>query len=148
MQKRILFLADRKNLVTQAKEETYDKFLSDVPMATIIEGKSEGAEDARIVFSTYQSMLSIIQDTSNAKFGIGHFDLIITDEAHRSLFNKYAEIFSYFDALMIGLTATPRNDINKSTYKVFNIDNDTPNYEYDVVKAVKDGYLVYFILEH
>ena len=63
---------------------------------------------------------------------------------HRSLFNKYAEIFSYFDALMIGLTATPRNDINKSTYKVFNIDNDTPNYEYDVVKAVKDGYLVYF----
>lgn len=142
--KRILFLADRKNLVTQAKEETYDKFLSDVPMATIIEGKSEGAEDARIVFSTYQSMLSIIQDTSNAKFGIGHFDLIITDEAHRSLFNKYAEIFSYFDALMIGLTATPRNDINKSTYKVFNIDNDTPNYEYDVVKAVKDGYLVYF----
>jgi len=143
--KRILFLADRKNLVTQAKEETYDKFLSDVPMATIIEGKSEGAEDARIVFSTYQSMLSIIQDTSKSKFGIGHFDLIITDEAHRSLFNKYVEIFSYFDALMIGLTATPRNDINKSTYKVFNIDNDTPNYEYDVVKAVKDGYLVYFI---
>lgn len=142
--KRILFLADRKNLVIQAKEETYEKFLSDVPMATIIEGKSEGAEDARIVFSTYQSMLSIIQDTSNAKFGIGHFDLIITDEAHRSLFNKYAEIFSYFDSLMIGLTATPRNDINKSTYKVFNIDNDTPNYEYDVVKAVKDGYLVYF----
>ena len=142
--KRILFLADRKNLVTQAKEDTYEKFLSDVPMATIIEGKSEGAEDARIVFSTYQSMLSIIQDTSKAKFGIGHFDLIITDEAHRSLFNKYAEIFSYFDSLMIGLTATPRNDINKSTYKVFNIDNDTPNYEYDVVKAVKDGYLVYF----
>ena len=62
--KRILFLADRKNLVTQAKEETYDKFLSDVPMATIIEGKSEGAEDARIVFSTYQSMLSIIKKTS------------------------------------------------------------------------------------
>ena len=142
--KRILFLADRKNLVIQAKEETYDKFLNDVPMATIIEGKSEGAEDARIVFSTYQSMLSIVPDTSQAKFGLGHFDLIITDEAHRSLFNKYAEIFNYFDALMIGLTATPRNDINKSTYKVFNIDNDTPNYEYDVVKAVKDGYLVYF----
>lgn len=142
--KRILFLADRKNLVTQAKEETFDKYLSTVPMATIIEGKHEGAEDARIVFSTYQSMLSIIKDTTKAPFGIGHFDLIIVDEAHRSLFNKYAEIFDYFDSLMIGLTATPRNDIHKSTYKVFDIDTDTPNYEYDVQKAVKDGFLVYY----
>lgn len=142
--KRILFLADRKNLVTQAKEETFDKYLSTIPMATIIEGKHEGAKDARIVFSTYQSMLSIIKDTTKAPFGIGHFDLIIVDEAHRSLFNKYAEIFNYFDALMIGLTATPRNEINKSTYKVFNIDTDTPNYEYDVQKAVKDGFLVYY----
>lgn len=142
--KRILFLADRKNLVTQAKEETFDKYLPTVPMATIIEGKHEGTEDARIVFSTYQSMLSIIKDTTKAPFGIGHFDLIIVDEAHRSLFNKYAEIFNYFDSLMIGLTATPRNDIHKSTYKVFDIDTDTPNYEYDVQKAVKDGYLVYY----
>ena len=142
--KRILFLADRKNLVTQAKEETFDKYLFDIPMATIIEGKREGAEDARIVFSTYQSMLSIIKDTAKSPFGIGHFDLIIVDEAHRSLFNKYAEIFDYFDSLMIGLTATPRNDIHKSTYKVFNIDTDSPNYEYDVQKAVKDGFLVYY----
>ncbi len=142
--KRILFLADRKNLVTQAKEETFEKYLPTVPMATIIDGKHTGAEDARIVFSTYQSMLSIIRDTSVTPFGIGHFDLIIVDEAHRSLFNKYAEIFSYFDALMIGLTATPRNDIHKSTYKVFNLDQDLPNYEYDLVKGVKDGYLTYF----
>ena len=142
--KRILFLADRKNLVIQAKEETFEKFLPEVPMATIVEGKREGASDARIVFSTYQSMISIIKDTSNCPFGIGHFDLIIVDEAHRSLFNKYAEIFHYFDALMIGLTATPRNDIHKSTYKVFNLDDETPNYEYDVVKGVKDGYLTYF----
>lgn len=142
--KRVLFLADRKNLVTQAKEDTFDKFLPNVPMSTIIEGKSEGAENARIVFSTYQSMLSIIQDTSKSKFGIGHFDLIITDEAHRSLFNKYAEIFNYFDSLMIGLTATPRNDIHKSTYKIFNINDDTPDYEYDIITAVKDKKLVYF----
>ena len=142
--KRILFLADRKNLVIQAKEETFEKFLPEVPIATIVEGKREGASDARIVFSTYQSMISIIKDTSNCPFGIGHFDLIIVDEAHRSLFNKYAEIFHYFDALMIGLTATPRNDIHKSTYKVFNLDDETPNYEYDVVKGVKDGYLTYF----
>lgn len=142
--KRILFLADRKNLVVQAKEETFDKYLSTIPMATIIEGKHEGAKDARIVFSTYQSMLSLIKDTTKAPFGIGHFDLIIVDEAHRSLFNKYAEIFDYFDSLMIGLTATPRTDIHKSTYKVFNIDTDTPNYEYDIQKAVKDGFLVYY----
>ena len=142
--KRILFLADRRNLVTQAKEETFDKYLPTIPMVTIIEGKHEGAEDARIVFSTYQSMLSIVKDTTKSPFGIGHFDLIIVDEAHRSLFNKYAEIFNYFDSLMIGLTATPRNDIHKSTYRVFDIDTDIPNYEYDVQKAVKDGYLVYY----
>ncbi|MCR5255517.1 MAG: DEAD/DEAH box helicase family protein [Acetatifactor sp.] len=142
--KRILFLADRKNLVTQAKEETFEKFLPTIPMATIIEGKIAGSKEARIIFSTYQSMLSMIKDTSTCPYGIGHFDLIIVDEAHRSLFNKYAEIFDYFDALMIGLTATPRNDIHKSTYKVFDLDNEEPNYEYDLVKAVKDGFLTYF----
>ena len=142
--KRILFLADRKNLVTQAKEETFEKFLPKVPMATIVEGKVTGSKEARIIFSTYQSMLSMIKDTSTCPYGIGHFDLIIVDEAHRSLFNKYAEIFDYFDALMIGLTATPRNDIHKSTYKVFDLDNEEPNYEYDLIKAVKDGFLTYF----
>lgn len=143
--KRILFLADRKNLVKQAKEECFEKFLPTVPMMVIVEGQKEGDESqARIVFSTYQSMLSIIKDTSTCPYGIGHFDLIIVDEAHRSLFNKYAEIFTYFDALMIGLTATPRNDIHKSTYKVFNLDTETPNYEYDVVRGVKDGFLTYY----
>ncbi|MGB4091503.1 MAG: DEAD/DEAH box helicase family protein [Ruminococcus flavefaciens] len=142
--KRILFLADRKNLVVQAKEETYEKFLPTVPMATIIDGKVTGSTDARIVFSTYQSMLSMIKDTSTCPYGIGHFDLIIVDEAHRSLFNKFADIFDYFDSMMIGLTATPRNDIHKSTFTVFNIDNELPNYEYDLIKAVKDGYLRYF----
>lgn len=143
--KRILFLADRKNLVRQAKEETFEKFLPTVPMMVIVEGQKEGDESkARIVFSTYQSMLSIIKDTSTCPYGIGHFDLIIVDEAHRSLFNKYGEIFSYFDALMIGLTATPRDDIHKSTYKVFNLDSEMPNYEYDLIKGVKDGFLTYY----
>ncbi len=143
--KRILFLADRKNLVRQAKEETFEKFLPTVPMMVIVDGQKEGDESkARIVFSTYQSMLSIIKDTSTCPYGIGHFDLIIVDEAHRSLFNKYGEIFSYFDALMIGLTATPRDDIHKSTYKVFNLDSEMPNYEYDLIKGVKDGFLTYY----
>lgn len=142
--KRILFLADRKNLVNQAKIDTFEKYLTTVPMATLIEGKLTGAEKPRILFSTYQSMLSAIKDTSACPYGIGYFDLIIVDEAHRSLFNKYAEIFDYFDALMIGLTATPRNDIHKSTYKVFDLDNQEPNYEYDLVKAVRDGYLTFY----
>ena len=103
-------------MVSQAKEGTFDKFLPNVPSALIIEGNRTGLKDARIVFSTYNSMLSIINDTTTNPFGIGHFDLIIVDEAHRSLFHKYGEIFNYFDALMVGLTATPRNDIHKSTF--------------------------------
>lgn len=143
--KRILFLADRKNLVRQAKEETFEKYLFQYPMASIVDGKKEGDESkARIVFSTYQSMLSIIKDVEQCPYGVGYFDLIIVDEAHRSLFNKYGEIFTYFDALMIGLTATPRSDIHKSTYKVFRLETDMPNYEYDIVKGVKDGYLTYY----
>lgn len=143
--KRILFLADRKNLVKQAKEETFDVYLPSTSSALVLEGNREvTGQGARLVFATYQSMLSIIKDMSTNPYSIGHFDLIVVDEAHRSLFNKYAEIFEYFDALMIGLTATPRKEIHKSTYKVFNIDDDTPNYEYDIVKGVRDGYLTYF----
>ncbi len=143
--KRILFLADRVNLVRQAKEETFDKLLTTVSTAIIAEGEREKEDSsARIVFSTYQSMLSIIKDATKCPYGIGHFDFIIIDEAHRSLFNKYAEIFDYFDAMMIGLTATPRNDIHKSTYRVFNLDDEAPNYEYDVIKGVKDGFLTYY----
>ncbi len=143
--KRILFLADRVNLVRQAKEECFDRLLDTVPSALICEGNREGNESqARIVFSTYQSMLSIIKDTSTCPYGIGYFDFLIVDEAHRSLFNKYAEIFEYFDCLMIGLTATPRNDIHKSTYKVFNLDTEMPNYEYDLIKGVQDGFLTYY----
>lgn len=143
--KRILFLADRRNLVKQAKEECFDRFLPSVPTSIILEGKREDNESkARVVFSTYQSMLSIIKDMSKNPYSVGYFDLIIVDEAHRSLFNKYGEIFDYFDAMMIGLTATPRDDIHHSTYKVFDIDNDNPNYEYDLVTGVRDGYLTYY----
>jgi len=143
--KRILFLADRVNLVKQAKEETFEKFLTGVDMAVIADGQREGNESkARIVFSTYQSMISIIRDLDHCPYGIGHFDLIIVDEAHRSLFNKYGEIFNYFDAMMVGLTATPRNDVSKSTYTVFEIPDETPNYDYDVIQAVKDNYLTYY----
>ena len=141
---RILFLADQKNLVTQAMEETFTKYLPEYPMAKMIEGNWEGAKDARIVFSTYQSMRNAVNDVSNTEFGIGHFDVIIPDEVHRSIFNKYGELFTYFDALMLGLTATPKDEVEKNTYKVFNIDNNEPTYDYSLVKAVKDGYLRYY----
>lgn len=142
--KRILFLADRTNLVKQAHEETFSKYLPDIPMCTIVDGKTTGSSNARIVFSTYQSMMSLINDTSKAPYGIGHFDLIFLDETHRSIYNKYSAIWSYYDALMVGLTATPKTDVDKNTYKVYNLDEDSPNYEYDIVRAVKDGYLTYF----
>lgn len=143
--KRILFLADRKNLVRQAKEDAFDKLISGASTTLIADGVREGEESkARIVFSTYQSMISIIKDTTKCPYGVGHFDLIIIDEAHRSLFNKYADIFKYFDALMIGLTATPRDDVGKNTYQVFNLQSETPNYEYDLLKGVQDGYLNYY----
>ncbi len=143
--KRILFLADRKNLVKQAKEDTFDKLISNVSTSLIADGVREGEESkSRIVFSTYQSMISIIKDVTKCPYGVGHFDLIIIDEAHRSLFNKYADIFKYFDALMIGLTATPRADVGKNTYKVFNLETESPNYEYDLIRGVQDEYLTYY----
>ncbi len=142
--KRILFLADRKNLIRQAKEETFDKLLTGVSTALIADGEREGADTARIVFSTYQSMISIIKDTTKCPYGVSHFSIIVVDESHRAIFSKYAEIFKYFDALMIGLTATPRADVGKNTYQVFNLESETPNYEYDLLKGVQDGYLNYY----
>lgn len=144
--KRILFLADRKNLVTQAKEDTFDIYLKEYPATAILEGNREEilGERARLVFATYQSMIRIINDSDSNPYSVGYFDLIIVDEAHRSLFNKYEIIFKYFDSLMIGLTATPRSEIHRNTFKVFNIDNETPHYEYELVKGVADGYLTYY----
>ncbi len=78
-------------------------------------------------------------------FTCGHFDLIICDEAHRSIYNKYKDIFTYFDALLVGLTATPKDEIDKNTYEVFELENGVPTYGYDLAQAVKDGYLVDYL---
>ncbi|MDD7437043.1 MAG: type I restriction-modification enzyme R subunit C-terminal domain-containing protein, partial [Lachnospiraceae bacterium] len=74
-----------------------------------------------------------------------HFDLVICDEAHRSIYNKYRDIFSYFDAPLVGLTATPKDEIDKNTYEVFELENGVPTYGYDLAQAVKDGYLVDYV---
>ena len=102
--KNVLFLADRKELVKQAHER-FEEFLPSQPMSCLSEDDKPD-KNARIVFSTYQTMINYI-NAEPLEFSIGHFDLIIIDEAHRSVFGKYGAIFQYFDSLLIGLTATP-----------------------------------------
>ena len=99
--------------------------------------------NARIIFSTYQTMINLINDDTR-EFGIGRFDLIIIDEAHRSIFKKYSALFHYFDSLMIGLTATPRAEDNKSTYQMFEMKNGHPDFAYELEQAIEDGFLVGF----
>ncbi len=137
--KNILFLADRTALVKQA-HTNYESLLPDVSMSVLSEDK-EPDLNARILFSTYQTMINYI-DKDEKDFTVGHFDLIVIDEAHRSVFGRYGSIFHYFDSLLIGLTATPRDEIDRSTYELLQLDNGTPNYSYDLAEAVRDGYLV------
>lgn len=137
--KNILFLADRTALVNQAAKN-FTKLLPSATNTVLSENK-EPDMNARIMFSTYQTMINYI-DTESKLFSIGRFDLIIIDEAHRSIFGKYTAIFNYFDSLLVGLTATPRDQVDKSTYDVFDLETGEPNFAYELKEAVKDGYLV------
>lgn len=136
--KNVLFLADRTALVNQA-HKNYEALLPEVSMSVLSEEKEPDMQ-ARIMFSTYQTMINYI-DKEEKKFSVGRFDLIIIDEAHRSVFGRYGSIFKYFDSLLIGLTATPRDEIDRSTYDLLEMDNGEPNYSYDYEDAVRDGYL-------
>ena len=138
--KNVLFLADRKSLVKQAKRN-FVKLLPNTTVSELSDKSGNPDPNARIVFSTYQTMINYI-DTENKLFSVGHFDLIIIDEAHRSIFGKYGAIFNYFDAMMIGLTATPRDQVDRSTYDIFEMEQGEPNYAYELEEAVADGYLV------
>lgn len=137
--KNVLFLADRTALVNQA-HKNYENLLPDVSMAVLSEEKEPDMQ-ARVMFSTYQTMINYI-DKEEKKFSVGRFDLIIIDEAHRSVFGRYGAIFNYFDSLLIGLTATPRDEIDRSTYQLLQMDNGEPNFSYDLDEAVADGYLI------
>lgn len=142
--KNILFLADRNSLVTQAKRN-FVNLLPDLSCTNLCEDKDN--YNAHCVFSTYQTMMNMIDDAKDEVgkvFSCGHFDLIICDEAHRSIYNKYRDIFSYFDALLVGLTATPKSEIDKNTYSIFELESGVPTYGYELAQAVKDGYLVDF----
>ena len=143
--KNILFLADRNSLVTQAKR-SFTNNLKDFSCTNLVEEKDN--YNARCVFSTYQTMMNCIDTVSDEKgklFTCGHFDLVICDEAHRSVYNKYKNIFDYFDAPLVGLTATPKDELDKNTYEVFELENGVPTYGYDLAQAVSDGYLVDYI---
>ncbi len=144
--KNILFLADRNSLVTQAKR-AFVNMLSDLSVTNLCEDKENF--DARCVFSTYQTMMNCIdtiKDENEKKlFTVGHFDLVIVDEAHRSIYNKYKDIFNYFDAPLVGLTATPKDEIDKNTYEIFELENGVPTYGYELGQAVTDGFLVDFM---
>lgn len=142
----ILFLADRNSLVTQAKRN-FVNLLPDLSVVNLCEDKTNYT--AHCVFSTYQTMYNCIDTVQDEKeqrlFTPGHFDLVICDEAHRSIYNKYRDIFNYFDAPLVGLTATPKDEIDKNTYEIFELQNGIPTYGYELAQAVKDGYLVDFI---
>lgn len=143
--KNILFLADRNSLVTQAKR-SFVNMLSNLSCTNLVEEKDN--YHAHCVFSTYQTMMHCIDSVSDNEgklFTCGHFDLVICDEAHRSIYNKYKDIFTYFDAPLVGLTATPKDDIDKNTYEIFELENGVPTYGYDLAQAVKDGYLVDYV---
>lgn len=139
--KRVLFLADRNALVRQAYKN-FAQHLPDVPIVNLVDEKNDAA--ARIVFSTYPTMLNQIENLEEGKrkFDPGHFDLVIVDEAHRSVYNKYKAIFDYFDSLLLGLTATPKDDVDRDTYELFDSEQGNPTFSYGLDEAVADRYLV------
>ena len=138
-----LFLADRNSLVTQAKR-AFQNLLPNISITNLVDDKDN--PNARGVFSTYQTIWNRIDVSTDEEGGPlytpGHFDLIILDEAHRSIYNKYKDIFTYFDALLVGLTATPKNEIDKNTYEIFDLEAGVPTYGYELEQAVTDKYLV------
>ncbi len=140
--KRVLFLADRNALVSQAKN-AFNEHLPNLSAIDLTKEKEDNG--TRLVFSTYPTIMNRIDGAKNNKqrfYGIGHFDLIIIDEAHRSVYQKYKAIFDYFDALLIGLTATPKTEVDHNTYGLFGIEDSNPTFAYELDTAVKEGYLV------
>jgi type I restriction enzyme R subunit len=138
--KRVLFLADRVALVNQAVN-AFKKHLPDSSPVNLVTEKNT---DGRVFVSTYPTMMGLIDEATdgNRRFGVGHFDLIIIDEAHRSVYQKYRAIFQYFDSFLVGLTATPKDEIDHNTYSLFDLESGVPTDAYTLDEAVADGHLV------
>jgi type I restriction enzyme R subunit len=138
--KRVLFLADRVALVNQAVNAFKRHLPDSSPVNLVTEKDAEG----RVFVSTYPTMMGLIDETKDGlrRFGVGHFDLVIIDEAHRSVFQKYRAIFDYFDSLLVGLTATPKDEVDRNTYGLFDLEDGVPTDAYSLEEAVRDGFLV------
>jgi type I restriction enzyme, R subunit len=138
--KRVLFLADRIALVKQ----TVGAFKSHLPASSPVNLVTERTEEGRVYVSTYPTMMGLINEMRDGqrRFGPGHFDLIVIDEAHRSVYQKYRAIFEYFDSLLVGLTATPKDEIDINTYQLFDLERGVPTDAYPLDEAIKDGFLV------
>ena len=138
--KRILFLADRVSLVKQACKA----FVNYAPNLGAVNLLDNAESTGRVFVSTYPTMLNLINDTGSGvrRFGIGYFDVVIVDEAHRSIYAKYGALFSYFDSYLIGLTATPKDEVERDTYRLFELEKGVPTYAYGLEEAIADGYLV------
>lgn len=138
--KRVLFLADRVSLVNQATNAFKTHLPDSAPVNLVTERTSEG----RVFLSTYPTMMNLIDGKvqGTRSFGPGHFDLVIVDEAHRSVYQRYRAIFEYFDSFLVGLTATPKEDIDHNTYSLFDLEDGVPTDAYSLDEAVADGHLV------
>ena len=138
--KRALFLADRVSLVNQA----VGAFKAHLPESSPVNLVTEKDKAGRVYVCTYPTMMGLINETTGteARFGVGHFDLVIIDEAHRSVYQKYGAIFRYFDSLLVGLTATPRDQVDRNTYELFDVEPGVPTDAYELATAVADEYLV------
>ncbi len=137
--KRVLFLCDRKELRRQAKN-AFTQFLPDHNVKLL---GTEKAPAAHVVLATYPGMMQRFQS-----YDIAWFDLIIADESHRSIYNKYRDLFLYFDALHLGLTATPRHRVSHNTYGMFGCGANDPTYYYEYDRAIEEGTLVDFTPIH
>ena len=137
--KRVLFLCDRRELRRQANN-AFKEFLPSEPR-TYVTGASAGDTDYRIYLSTYPAMMKVYES-----FDVGFFDLIIADESHRSLYNRYRQLFDYFDCYQVGLTATPVDFVARNTFKMFECEEQDPtaNFTYEEAINHNPSYLVPF----
>jgi type I restriction enzyme R subunit len=135
--KRVLFLCDRKELRKQAKN-TFNDFVQE-PVYVIGQANAVGKMDARIYIGIYQGLINDYES-----FDVGFFDLIIADESHRSIYNLYGDLFKYFDAIQVGLTATPVEMVSRSTCRLFGCDYKLPTANYPLEQAIADRNLVPF----
>lgn len=135
--KRVLFLCDRKELRKQAKN-AFNDFVRE-PIYVIGQANDVGKMDARIYIGIYQGLINDYES-----FDVGFFDLIIADESHRSIYNLYGDLFKYFDALQVGLTATPVEMVSRSTCQLFGCDYKLPTANYPLEQAIADRKLVPF----